>query len=122
VPFTKEIIKTIHNTLDLLFPLDAAVYTCLTTTFWSAAKLGEFTVLTLKSFNPKFHVKQSNIRQTQDRHGFLVMAFSLSQTKSAPEGEDIYWARPDRAWDPAAALDNYMAINNPEDLSALFSW
>jgi len=106
VLFTKEIIKAIHDALDLLIPLDAAVYACLMTTFWSAARLGEFTVPTLRSFEPKLHIKRSNVRQTQDRHGFSVTAFSLPWTKSAPEGEEVYWAVQDGVWDPAAALDN----------------
>jgi hypothetical protein len=51
-----------------------------------------------------------------------VTAFSLPWTKSAPEGKEVYWAVQDGVWDPAAALDNHMAVNNPADSSALFSW
>ncbi|KAF8809223.1 hypothetical protein BYT27DRAFT_7284360 [Phlegmacium glaucopus] len=45
----------------------------------------EFTVPSLKAFNPAHHVKPSNIRNDQDRHGFQVTIFALPQTKTSPD-------------------------------------
>ncbi|KAG2742873.1 hypothetical protein P692DRAFT_20879941 [Suillus brevipes Sb2] len=55
-PFTPEFISTIRNHLDLDKPLDAAVFACMMTTFYCIARLGEFTVRTVKGFDPKKHV------------------------------------------------------------------
>ncbi len=63
LPYTVEIIEDLLSHLDLLAALDCAVAACLTTTFYSAARLGEFTVRTLMSFNPTIHVKPSDIRK-----------------------------------------------------------
>ncbi|KAF8961375.1 hypothetical protein BDZ97DRAFT_1610807, partial [Flammula alnicola] len=49
-----------ESSLNLALPLDAAVFACLTTTFWSCSCLGEFTVPSLKAFKPSIHVKPSN--------------------------------------------------------------
>ncbi|KAF8812882.1 hypothetical protein BYT27DRAFT_7220759 [Phlegmacium glaucopus] len=87
--------------LDLSKPLDAAVYACLTTTFYSAARLGEFTVASLKAFDPRLHIKVSD---------------------TTPTGEDVYWAAQHRPSDPQAALTNHFNINNPSPDKALFAW
>jgi hypothetical protein len=44
LPFTVDFMAAIRGHLDLDVPLDTAVYSCLTTTFYTAARTGEFTV------------------------------------------------------------------------------
>jgi hypothetical protein len=121
-PLTISILSAIASKMDFSKPLDAAVYACLTTTFFSAARLGEFTLPSLKGFIPARHVKRSDIRLSQDRHGFKVTVFHLPQTKCSLVGEDVYWAAQDGPVDPEAALANHFAINNPPHDKALFSW
>ena len=50
---TPTFIASIHKQLTLSNPLHAAVYACLTTTFYSAAHLSKFTVPNLDAFNPQ---------------------------------------------------------------------
>lgn len=121
-PLTVDIISAIASQMDLSKPLDAAVYACLTTTFFSAARLGEFTLPTLKAFDPTRHVKRSDILHKQDRHGLKVTIFHLPHTKSAVDGEDVYWAAQRGVVDPETALANHLAINNPPLNKPLFSW
>ena len=66
-PITLVLISSLATKLDLSKPLDAAVFTCLTTTFLSAARLREFTLSVLKSFDPSLHVKPGDVYYEQDR-------------------------------------------------------
>jgi len=61
-PYTPDYITQVKAHLDLDDPLHIAVYACLTTTFYAAARLGEFVLPNLKAFDPKIHVKRSDIR------------------------------------------------------------
>ena len=65
-PVTVELIGRICSMLDLMNPLDAAVASCFTTTFYSVSRTGEFTVPTLTAFDPKQHVKPSDISVRRD--------------------------------------------------------
>lgn len=122
-PFTPNIISSIREHLNLSDPLDAAVYACITTTFYCIARLGEFTVKTVKSFDPQKHVSRRNISESTDRHGNPVTKFHLPSTKTAPkEGEDTYWAAQDGPTDPKAALMNHLRINPADSSAHLFAW
>ncbi|KAK0456983.1 hypothetical protein EV421DRAFT_1887059 [Armillaria borealis] len=89
---------------------------CLTTTFYSAARLGEFTIPTLLSFNPDTHVAQKHVCQVHDRNGLEQTAFFLPRTKAAPMGEDIYWSSQSGASDPLTLLTNHFSDANVEPL------
>lgn len=123
-PVTPAIIVAVRAHLDLSQLFDAAVFACLTTTFWSVARLGEFTVPSITSFDPARHVKRSDIliAESQGRLGLPVTTFNLPWIKCAPLGEAVYWSRQDGLADPAAALSNHLALNNPCPDDALFSW
>lgn len=121
-PFTVACLESIRSALDLSSPLDAAVYACLLTSFFSLARLGEMTVRSLSCFEPSTHVKPSNIRHDEDRHGLSVTVLHLPQTKMSPSGEDIYFARQSGLADPHHALLNHLSINSPSSSVALFSW
>ncbi|KAH9924514.1 uncharacterized protein B0H18DRAFT_877753 [Fomitopsis serialis] len=110
--------------LNLSEPLDAAVWACLTTVFFSAARLGEFTQHSLNSFRPNLHVKPSDVRQDEDRHGYKATVIHLPTTKVAPlEGEDVYWAaQPGAPADPEEAFANHMRVNQPDPGGHLFAW
>ena len=68
-PFRTETICAIKEHLNLSLPLDAAVFTCLTTTFWCAARLGEFTVKKFNDFNPKVNITRGDMSEVTDRFG-----------------------------------------------------
>lgn len=121
-PFTISSLLGIHSALNLTTPLHAAVYACLTTSFFTIARTGEFTVPSLKAFDRTTHVTVGDIRHDVDRHGFCVTVFCLPRTKTSPTGEEVYWASQSGLADPRAALTNHLAINRPSSSDALFSW
>ncbi len=121
-PYTIDIIVSLLAHLNLNLPLDAAVAACLTTTFYSAAHLGEFTVPTLLSFNPETHVSRKNVHHVQDRNGLQQTAFFLPRTKAAPMGEDVFWSCQAGPSDPQTLLTNHFAVNTPSSEDPLFSY
>ncbi|KAJ7876402.1 hypothetical protein B0H13DRAFT_2236028 [Mycena leptocephala] len=106
MPYTTEILCLLHPHFDLSKPLDAAVWGCLTTFYWSTSRGDEFTVKTVC-----------------DRNGFEQTNFFLSRTKSAPHGESVYWAKQNGPTDPKAALANHLSVNKPPpDVALKFSY
>jgi hypothetical protein len=57
LPLLVQDIIAVRAQLNLTQPLDVAVFTCLTTTFFTAARLGGFTVKNLSSFNARYTSK-----------------------------------------------------------------
>ena len=121
-PFTIPIVLSLLSKFNLSKPLDAAVFSCLTTTFFAAARLGEFTIPSLKAFNTSHHVKRSDIRWDQDRHGNKVTVFKLPRTKTSISGEDVFWSMQEGPADPFSALANHFRVNDPPPDQPLFSW
>jgi hypothetical protein len=110
------------TSLHLTAPLNAAVAACLSTTFYSVARTGEFTVPAMKKYDPRIHVKRSDIRFDEDRNGLKVTVFALPQTKCSLTGEDVYWARQDGPSDPETLLNNHFLVNKTPQDAALFSY
>ncbi|KAI5897477.1 uncharacterized protein SCHCODRAFT_02461006, partial [Schizophyllum commune H4-8] len=122
-PYTIEILARVRPRFDLQVPLDAATWACLTTTFWSGARLGEFTVTNLQSFDPRVHVKPSDMSSVSDRQGNKQQKFHIPRTKANQlHGEDVFWAEQPGEIDPKLALDAHLALNTPGPNDALFSY
>ncbi|KAG2049886.1 hypothetical protein BDR06DRAFT_892854, partial [Suillus hirtellus] len=121
-PYTIELMTAIHQHLDLLNPLDAAVFACLTTTFFTTARASKFTVLCLDTFDLLIHMKLSNIKDTCDQQNLPMKNFFLPRTKSVPEGEEVSWAKQDSPTNPEEALANHICVNDPPHNSALFAY
>ena len=121
-PWTVTMIERVRGHLNLALPLDAAVFACLTSTFWSASRLGEMTVSSLTAFNPSKHIKVSDVSPMADRHGANVTVFHLPRTKCSSTGEDVFWAVQTGPADPSAAYQNHILVNNPSDSEFLFSY
>jgi len=122
-PYTVEFISTLREGLDLAIPLDAAVYACLTTTFYGSARLGEFTVPSLNGFNPRKHITLANVAwDKEDRQGFKVTQFFVPQTKTSANGETVYWATQEGVTDPDAAIKNHIRVNSPAQTDHLFAY
>jgi hypothetical protein len=110
-PYTPNFITSLKGQMNLEEPLDAAVFACLTSCFYASARLGEFTVRTLQSFNPNAHVTLQNLSHDQDRNGLKVTVLHLPKTKTGGnEGEDVYWALQDGETDPTHQ-GNYTCFN-----------
>ncbi|KAF9007756.1 hypothetical protein BDZ89DRAFT_1144413 [Hymenopellis radicata] len=113
-PYTIAFMEAVIAKLDATLPLDAAVIACLTTSFYSAARLGEFTVPRLEDFHPSKYVKVSDMRHARDRNGFETTVFHIPRTKAEPvNGEDVYWARQTGTTDPESTLRNHLHVNAP---------
>jgi hypothetical protein len=121
-PFTVELVRNLLQMLNVGDSFDAAVAACLTTTFWSVARTGEFTVPSIDKFDPSSHVKRSNIWYCQDRHGLKVTVFALPRTKCSSTGEEVYWAAQEGPTDPAFLLANHLQVNAAPSGSHLFAY
>lgn len=124
-PYTPDFILAIRSKLNLETPLHAAVYACLTTTFYTAARLGEFTVPRLKGekgFKPDTHVKPSDVRTERDRNNLKCTVFHIPRTKVAIHGEDVSWSAQHGDTDPEAAFEHHLAINKPKANGPLFAY
>ncbi|KAF7308081.1 hypothetical protein MKEN_01170500 [Mycena kentingensis (nom. inval.)] len=121
-PYTPSILISILSQLDPTNHFDAAVAACLTVAFYSCARLGELTVRNLSDFDPSKHAKPDDIRETTDNSGNAVTSIFIPQTKAAPCGEDIIFARQLDASDPRAALDAHLRINSPPQRAHIFSY
>ena len=71
---------------------------------------------------PAIHIKRSDVRSAEDREGHKVKVFLISQTKSSPQGEDLYWARQHGDCDPESAFDNHLMVNNLPPDAPLFAY
>ncbi|KAN0084274.1 hypothetical protein V8E55_007778 [Tylopilus felleus] len=106
-------ISLIKDKLDQTNSLDTAFFACLTTIFYLAARVGEFTLQRLDTFNPTEHITRGDARDDIDRNGLHTKVFTLPRTKSSPTGEEVHWARQDGSTDPLDAFDRHIAINDP---------
>jgi hypothetical protein len=122
-PFTIDTLATIHAHINHDDPLDVAIFTCITTSFYSIVRLGEFTVPSIKAFNPAKHITHGNVSETKDQNGLTVKKFHIPSTKTPPiEGEDMYWAAQISPLDPLAALENHLRVNLAGNDAQLFAW
>jgi len=122
-PWTPEIIAQLHANLDMSNHSHAAVYACLTTAFYGAARLGELTVPNLAAFDPAKHPKPSDVRTEQDRRGLVSTIIHIPSTKAAQvTGEDIYWTEQNGVTDPKAALEHHLRLNKPPHNTHLFAY
>jgi len=122
-PFTLVYLTAIKEQLNLDSPLDAAVFACLTTTFYAVARLGEFTVSSIKDFDKNKHITRAGISKTTDHNGLPVTKFQLPRTKCVPvKGEEAYWAAQEGSSDPSMALENHLCINVADWNAHLFTW
>jgi len=123
VPYTPDFILAIRGQLELDKPHNAAVFSCLTTMFYTAARLGKFTVPRLGAFNRDRHIKPSGVRTELDRNGLSSTVFHIPKTKASPiHGEDVSWSRQTGNSDPEAALACHMALNQPPADGHLFAY
>ena len=122
-PYMVDVIAAIQEQLNLDLPFDATVFACLTTCFWSIARVGELTVQRIADFNPDEHVKQINVAKKKDRNNLEVTSITIPCTKmDRINGETIQWAWQEGPTDPEEALENHFRVNNPGEYDHLFSY
>ncbi|KAF8549731.1 hypothetical protein OG21DRAFT_1447561 [Imleria badia] len=121
-PYTLDTLAAIKAQLDLSTPLHAAVFACLTSTFFAAARTGEFTVPNLKAFDPARHITRVGVSTQRDRNGLTMTCFRLPWTKKSPIGEEVNWAKQNDPHDPEEALANHFRVNDPPPDLPLFAY
>ena len=122
-PVTVDYLAAILSHLSKDNPLNAAVAACMTTTFWSVSRLGEFTVETISRFNCKKNITAKDTGLSQDRNGLQVRFFNLPFTKCAKgKGESMSWARQLGPVDPWQAFENHHYVNMPPLDAHLFAY
>ena len=89
LPYTPQFISVIRAHFDLSNPFKAAVYACLTTTFYACTWVGEFAIPILTAFKPNSHIKPSNVSSERDRNGLESTTFQLPHTKTSIHGETV---------------------------------
>ncbi|KAG6327444.1 hypothetical protein ID866_11645 [Astraeus odoratus] len=120
-PVTAEIIANIKQHLTNK-PLDITVYTCLTSIFYTAARVGEFTTCQCNHFDPAENITPAGVRTETDCNSFQMTVFTLPCTKVSATGEEVQWVRQNRPTDPQTALTTHMATNNPLLDGPLFAY
>ncbi|EGO19220.1 hypothetical protein SERLADRAFT_374499 [Serpula lacrymans var. lacrymans S7.9] len=113
-PFTIEHICEVRKVLDLTKPLDAAFFACLTTTFYTASRLGEFTIPSINQFDSNRHATIDGVSEVTNRNGFRVKAFILPITKTEKEPMSVSWVTQQGLSDPEEGWLNHIKINNPD--------
>ena len=71
--------------------LSAAIFACLTTTFWACARVGKFTVPPRAGFGPLQHTTPADSHIETGEHGNRVRAFRLPRTKTVPHEVFVFW-------------------------------
>ena len=112
----------IKEKLDPSAPLNIAFFACLTTIFYTAAQVGEFTLQCLDAFNPSEHISHGSVRDDTDHNGLHTKVFALPCMKSSPSSEEVHWARQDGPTDPLEAFNRHIQINDPPGDSPLFAY
>ena len=115
-------INQIMMKMDLANPLHAAVFACLTTTFFSCARLGEFTVINIRSFSKKHHITIENVKIKNDFRQRPTVSLFLPCTKTSSSGEEVFFKQQQYQCDPQTALANHININKPKTSEHLFSY
>ncbi|KAG6329431.1 hypothetical protein ID866_9659 [Astraeus odoratus] len=103
-------------------PLDSTFFACLTTFFYSAARVGEFTMQQCDHFDPAENITPAGIRSETDCNGFMTTVFTLPHTKTSTTSEEVQWAKQEGPTDPLTALEAHLTINNPLLNGPLFTY
>ena len=99
-PLTIEQLNAIIINLNTNQYEEAAVAACLSTCFYSCARLGEFTVQHQKAFKPSEHITIKNVSFQKDRFFNKVTVFNLPRTKTCTTRELVFWASQKGPSDP----------------------
>jgi hypothetical protein len=68
-PVTIQMMSLVKDKIDQTSPFNVAFFACLTTIFYTAARVGEFTLPRLDAFNPAEHISHGDVRDDIDRNG-----------------------------------------------------
>jgi hypothetical protein len=118
-------LTALRNAFDLSIPFHSSCWAIATSAFWAVRRLGELTVPSNKSFDPKFHVTRTVIiSTTHNVDGSSSSSFRIPWTKTTKEeGTLIVLTARDDPLCPLAALSNHLSLNRHVPTSApLFAY
>ncbi|KAF5377916.1 hypothetical protein D9615_006695 [Tricholomella constricta] len=121
-PYTIDFMCRLQEQMTPDDPFDIAVFACLVCLFYSASRVGEFTVRRLNAFDPAVHPSVQSLRRDQDRAGRKVTILQLPRTKTSVEGEEVYWSSQVGPTDPEAAINRHLGVNQPPEGHHLFAY
>lgn len=121
-PFRVDTLELFHSLLDPESHKDAAIFACLTVVFYCVARLGEFTVQSIKHFDPTKHITRAHVSYLHDLKGLPVARFRIPWTKTSPTGEDTQCAPLEGVTNPIGALERHFHINPADPDAHLFAW
>ncbi|KAI6146953.1 hypothetical protein EDD17DRAFT_1494766 [Pisolithus thermaeus] len=121
-PFHVDMLELIHLLLDPESHKDAAIFTCLTIVFYCISHLGEFTVPSIKHFDPTKHITWAHMSHHHDLHGLPVTKFHIPWTKTSPTGEDTQCMPLESITNPIGALKHHFCLNPADPNMHLFAW
>ena len=121
--YTLDFITKVSKKLDLHLRSDAAIYACLSISFYSVAWVSEVMVPWLNAFDPMKHITPANLQTSSNQYRAEVTVLHIPHTKAAPlKGEDIYWSCHPSPTNPYEALANHRQINRPGDSNHFFTY
>ena len=121
-PITTEHLRILRSNLNISNPSDAATWAIASCAFWGCRRLGELTIPSRSSFDPKFHMSRSSQAKPKFNSNTLIsISLDIPWTKSMKEkgGRIVLTARPDELC-PVAALLNHLHVNNGIPLNLPF--
>ena len=121
-PITIQMLSLIKDKLDQTSPFDMAFFMCLTTIFYTAVRVGKFTLPRLDAFNPTEHITCGSVCDDIDRNSLHTKVFPLPRTKSSPTGKEVHWAKQIGPTDPSDACNRHIKINDPPAGGPLFAY
>jgi len=86
-PFTVQILEKFRQSMNTDDPRDAAIFACITCSFYCIARLGEFTVPAISKYDHTKHMSRAGISFTHNHDNLPVITFSFPCTKTSSNGE-----------------------------------
>ncbi|KAF5324753.1 hypothetical protein D9611_004181 [Ephemerocybe angulata] len=124
-PVTPAWLEAIAAKMNASSHLDAALFACLCTVFWSVSRLGEFAV---KGAVASFPTSKAPRRAAFTEHvrvpqgDLFVSQVHIPATKTTMEGETAVWSAQPGPSDPVAAMRRHLDLNNPGMQDHLFAY
>jgi hypothetical protein len=113
-PVTLDHLQALREGLSLSNTRDSAIYAVATAAFWGVGRLGELTVPSLSTFNPRYHVTRGTfiLRRTLPNHGRSFL-FRIPWSKTTKRwGAEFILTGQSHNTCPIMAMEHHLLIND----------
>lgn len=112
-PVTLQHLEALRNGLSFSNTFDSAVYAVATGGYWGVCRLGELTVPSLTTFDPRYHVQRGTFLMRRSlAGGGRSLVFRIPWSKTAKRwGAEIVLTSQSHVTCPIMALDHHLLIN-----------